>query len=206
MSELENNMSELENNMSELKNNLNEQKPNILKEKWYLRLHQKVSHLPSLAFLLLMWVTAVIVTCLFQPLFFLMHNSSDALASKESLLSVIIGAVLIAPVTETLLFQFIPIEILFMHRKRKGKNKPSFVSIGIFSAALFAIPHFLAYVDTLGVGFAVVKALDAFVIGLILSYTYLVFKIQSGPPLIATTLLHSMINSGFMAFALILAM
>lgn len=190
--------------MSIIKQVMHDSNSNTVEIKWYQNLHQRISQLPSLGFLLLMCAISVGITLLLQPLFYVASNLSNAdLSLMDLTIDLMIQAVLVAPFFETLLFQFIPIEILFMYRRKKRKNKPNLIFIGVFSAVLFALMHFYSYTALGGIAFGVLKGIDTFLVGLILSYTYLIYKSQSGPPIIATTILHMMMNFTFLVIQLL---
>ncbi len=190
--------------MSILKQVMHDSNSNKVEIKWYLNLHQRISQLPSLGFLLLMCAISVGITLLLQPLFYLASNYSNPdLFLGEFTIDLLIQGVLIAPFIETILLQFIPVEILLMYRRKKRKNKPNLIFIGVFSAVLFALMHFQAYTEIAGIAFGVLKVIATFFVGLTLSYTYLVYKSQSGPPVIATAILHMMVNFTFLVIHLL---
>jgi len=190
--------------MSIFKQVIHDSNSNKVEIKWYLNLHQRISQLPSLGFLLLMCAISVGITLLLQPLFYLASNYSNPdLAFGELTSELMIQAVLVAPFIETILLQFIPIEILLMYRRKKRKNKPNLIFIGVFSAVLFGLMHFHAYTEIAGIAFGVLKVIVTFLVGLILSYTYLVYKSQSGSAVTATAILHMMMNFTFLVIHLL---
>lgn len=95
----------------------------------------------------------------------------------SSLAAKFVAGSFVAPLVETFLFQYLPIEIL--------KKKLSRGYLLIFSSALFGLSHF----------YSIPYMLKTFLIGLVLAASY-VFWIQQKPhKFIITVSFHSLFNS-----------
>ena len=95
----------------------------------------------------------------------------------SSLAAKFVAGSFVAPLVETFLFQYLPIEIL--------KKKLSRGYLLIFSSALFGLSHF----------YSIPYMLKTFFIGLVLAASY-IFWIQQKPhKFIITVAIHSLFNS-----------
>ena len=166
--------------------------------KWIYNLHEKVSNLPDIYFLLLMVVLGNIIYTIFSPFF---NYFADFESVGDTFYGVdprnmILNSVIIAPIFETLL-QFLPIELLYIFYKRKRMKSSNYIMIALISALLFGIMHYPSYAVLGGSILGILKVSYTFFIGLFLAYTYLMYKIKGGRPYLATVLLHMLLNLSF---------
>ena len=98
--------------------------------------------------------------------------------SQQSVL-MIITAVIISPVAETLLFQVLPINIM-LKIKFFCNKMPLIIFI---SAFIFGFMH--GDLRTI---------IYAFIVGIFLAYTYIIYKLKNSKPILFVALLHSLIN------------
>lgn len=104
----------------------------------------------------------------------------------QSIIFVILVGLLLSPLIETLLFQFLTIELIrWITNKTSGR--PYAIFAGIISAAVFALMHF----------YSVKYIVSTFFIGLYLSFVYLFFCVKTGKKIkgfFATVLMHFLLN------------
>lgn len=104
----------------------------------------------------------------------------------QSIIFVVLVGLLLSPLIETLLFQFLTIEFIRWITK-KTSGRPYSIFAGIISAAAFASMHF----------YSVKYIVSAFIIGLYLSFVYLFFCVKTGKKMrgfFATVLMHFLLN------------
>lgn len=133
---------------------------------------------------LILIVTCLALTILNGYFFDFINNKFFQFTSDEnglsgfSITSKFIIIVLITPLIETLVFQFIPIEFL----KRKKWCKPPFLII--VPSLIFSMAHYYHFI----------YVIMAFVGGIILNYYYIETQKISKYPFLLTSLLHSLYN------------
>lgn len=124
-------------------------------------LHLHLKNCNKLLFIFWMFFLSVVVTVVFSPLFELLDTASVQTPTVEYDQAPgayeFFTAVIIAPLVETIIFQFLIIEFLYM--TNMGKRK-----IVVLSAILFASIHY----------YSVGYVFFAFTMGLILSYSYVI--------------------------------
>jgi len=163
-------------------------------------LHERVSNLPDAIFLVLMFICAYIMAVITSPLYdvFVDMESFDTSFFGFTFDETFLIAVIIGPFFETIYYQCLPIEICsFIYRKSR-KLKPNYVLIILLSSSLFGLMHYPAYAAVGGITFGIIKVINSFSIGLVLAYTYLVYKLKAGNAIIATSILHMMLNFSFL--------
>lgn len=168
--------------------------------KWLSALHERVSNLPDAIFLVLMFICSYIMAAITSPLYdvFVDIESFDTSFFGFTFDETFLIAVIIGPFFETIYYQCLPIEICnFIYRKSR-KLKPNYVLIILLSSSLFGLMHYPAYAAVGGITFGIIKVINSFSIGLVLAYTYLVYKMKAGNAIIATTILHMIINFSFL--------
>lgn len=178
---------------------LNEQKHKQNMDRLRL-LHQKISNLPDVLFLLLMLIIVFVLAAIISPLFdfFIdLDKLGDFYPGMDLDQYILIGG-LVSPIYETLIWQCIPIEICLLFYKKKLKTKPNYALIVLISAILFGIAHYPAYAAADGFVFGILKAFYSGTIGLVLAYTYVTYKSKAGRPYLATATLHMMCNVSFL--------
>lgn len=130
----------------------------------------------------LLFLLTLVVSILNGYLFIWLHNYLGFKADQSGLESLshtvkIITVLLVAPLLETWLFQYIPIELTMRYTKRKT------LAVAM-SAILFACVHC----------YNVVYIAMALIGGIILALFYLYSKKQNKSPFLATFLLHFCYN------------
>lgn len=166
--------------------------------KWIYSLHKKVSNLPDFYFLLLMVVLGNIITIIFSPIFDIFvdfESVGDTFVGVDPR-NMMLNTVIIAPIFETLL-QLLPIELVTLFYKRSLLKSINYIKMALFSSALFGIMHYPSYAVLGGPVLGIIKVSCTFFLGLVLAYTYLVYKIKRGRPYFATALLHMLLNLSF---------
>ena len=104
----------------------------------------------------------------------------------QSIIFVILVGLLLSPLIETLIFQFLTIEFIRWITK-KTSGRPYSIFAGIISAATFALMHF----------YSAKYIVSAFITGLYLSFVYIFFCVNTGEKkrgFFATVLMHLLLN------------
>jgi len=166
------------------------------KLKWLHDLHDRISNLPNVLFILLMFILAHVMAAITSPLydFFIDYESFDNSYFGLDFYSTFFSTVITSPILETILAQYLPIEICIFLYKKSQKFETGYIFIAILSAAFFGLAHYPAYADIGGTIFGIIRVINTFSTGLVLAYTYLVYKLKAGRAVIATTILHMMFN------------
>jgi hypothetical protein len=133
----------------------------------------------ALSFILVMTFISFAVFIASLPLLFFLNSKFPAQNIQENYgkFEFFILAVFVAPVVETFLFQFIPIETL----QKKVNSK--FI-IAIISALLFSISHLSSYT----------YAFSNLLGGIVLAYTYIISTQKKYPAYLCTATVHSLRN------------
>lgn len=139
----------------------------------------KIISTRPLNLVLVMTFSSVMLTLSILPILATINSVWPGEIANEgySKFSLFILAVVIAPIVETFLFQFVVIEIL-----RKWIS--SSIIIVLLSSGLFAISHLSSYA----------YGLSNFFTGAILAYTYLLAIKRKFSPFLCTTAVHSLRN------------
>lgn len=125
--------------------------------------------LSTFKFIIAMVLATYLVQAPFMPLYYFYEKyigpmgGPDSLKASSLLLQIILAS-MIAPLFETLIYQYVVIEILSF-KILKGKK----LIIAIISALMFAIGHTYSFL----------YVFYTFIIGLILAYSYLTYKEKS---------------------------
>lgn len=133
----------------------------------FKKIDNYLKELSTIKFIIIMVLLTFLIIVPFLPLFYLYENHIGEkggpidLETGTLLYKVMVGSIL-APIIETLIFQYVVIEILNAVKILKEKN----IAIVIISAVLFGISHSYSYL----------YIFYAFIIGLLLAYSYLVYK------------------------------
>lgn len=106
--------------------------------------------------------------------------------SGQSIIFVVLVGLLLSPLIETFLFQFLTIEFIrWITNKTSGR--PYAIFAGIISAAAFGLMHF----------YSVKYIVSTFLLGLYLSFVYIFFCVKTGKKtrgFFATVLMHFLLN------------
>lgn len=122
----------------------------------------------------------------FLPFGFLFNNYEYDIGGPQSIINasflgkIFIGS-LLAPIFETFVFQYIPIELL--DKIKIKKNKDFFVLI--ISSLFFSLTH----------TYSLIYVLYTFVMGIFLSYTYILYKKKNFHPFWIVVIIHSLRNT-----------
>jgi len=186
-----------------IENSKKESSENRLKAsklKWLHDLHDRISNLPDVLFILLMFICLYVIAAITSPLydFFIDYESFDKSFLGLDFEGAFFGAVIIAPILETVLFQCFPIEFCIFLYNKSQKFETRYIFIVLFSAVFFGLAHYPAYANIGGIIYGIIKVTNSFLGGLIFAYTYLVYKLKLGNAVIATTILHMILNFSFL--------
>lgn len=133
----------------------------------FMKIDNYLKELSTIKFIVTLEVLTFLAIVPFLPLFYLYESYIGEMGGPTNLIAgnllykIIIGSIL-GPLFETLIFQYVVIEMLGSIRALKGKN----IITAVISAILFAISHSYSYI----------YIFYAFIIGLLLAYSYLVYK------------------------------
>ncbi|MGK0469095.1 CPBP family glutamic-type intramembrane protease [Clostridium sp.] len=133
----------------------------------YKNINNYFQGLSTLKFIIIMVLVTGLVIIPFIPLFYLYEKYIGQMGGADSikeasLLSTIIVASIIGPIVETFIFQYGIIEILSSIKIFKEKN----IIIAIISSLIFGFSHSYSYL----------YIFYGFIIGLLLAYSYLIYK------------------------------
>lgn len=135
--------------------------------KMIYRINNYLKNLSTIRFIIIIVLLTFLIFIPLSPLFDLYEEYVGEMGGPVDLVSgtllytVIVGSIL-APLIETLIFQYAVIEKLSSIKILKGKN----IVVSIISAALFGISHSYSYL----------YIFYGFIIGLLLAYAYLIYK------------------------------
>lgn len=134
--------------------------------RFFKYIHNYLQNLSTIRFIIIMVLLTFIVLLPFAPLFYLYEKhigqmGEPSIVTGTLRIKFIAGSVL-APILETIIFQYGVIEILSSLKFFKEKN----IVIAIISAALFGVSHSYSYL----------YIFYGFLIGLLLAYSYLTYK------------------------------
>ncbi len=158
-------------------------------------LHNKIMGLPNFKLVVLMLILKIIVTAIVFPLFYIfpleqsVYDSFDTSlvyqnAGIAQILYLVFNICIFVPLMETLLMQTLIIRVLMKIFKNKSKIYTIIIPI-LISALVFGIAHFAFYKSF-------VKVLQTFLIGTILSYTYVVSYLNGKKATLNTAALHGL--------------
>lgn len=126
-------------------------------------IHNYLLSCNKLLFIFLMFMLSAVLTVLFSPLFDLLDASAtqahESPHNLDSRIYEFLKFVIVAPLFETFIFQFLIIETLSYLRIRK-------ITIIFISAFIFSITHYYS------IGYIA----HAFILGLVLSYSYVIYE------------------------------
>ncbi|WP_026895490.1 CPBP family intramembrane glutamic endopeptidase [Clostridiisalibacter paucivorans] len=131
------------------------------------KIHNYLKTLSPVKFIVLIVVFTYLIFIPLIPLFYLYEKyigsmNAPVSITRTSLLAQFITVSIVAPIIETLIFQYGVIEILSSINYFKGKN----IIIVIVSALIFGISH----------SYSVLYIFFGFIIGLLLAYSYILYK------------------------------
>lgn len=129
------------------------------------KLHTYLKNLSTIKFIAMIVLFTYLIFIPLIPLFYLGEKYIGPMGGTDlgsSLLANFVSGSILAPILETLIFQYGSIEILNLIPYFKGKN----VIITIISALLFGIAH----------SYSLLYIFFGFTIGLLLAYSYIVYK------------------------------
>lgn len=131
------------------------------------KLHNYLKNLSTIKFIVIIVLFTYLIFIPLIPLFYLGEKYIGQMGGpksieKDSLFTTIIVTSIVVPILETLIYQYGIIEILNSIKYFKGKN----VIIAIISALLFGISH----------NYSLLYIFFGFSIGLVLAYSYIVYK------------------------------
>lgn len=122
----------------------------------------------------------------FLPFLLLFNNCEYDIGGPQSIINasflgkLFLGS-LLAPIFETFVFQYVPIELLYKIKIEKHKN----FFILIVSALFFSLTHTYSFI----------YIVYSFVIGIFLSYTYILYKKKNFHPFLIVVIIHSLRNT-----------
>lgn len=136
-------------------------------KKVFKHIHNYLQELSTMRFIVTMILLTFLVIVPFLPLFSLYEKYIGEMGKPinivtATLLWKIIDGSILAPILETLIFQYAIIEILNSIKILKERS----IVIVMVSAVLFGISHSYSYL----------YIFYAFIIGLLLAYSYLIYK------------------------------
>lgn len=148
--------------------------------KFILRVHCFLDRLSTLSFILIVTILSYIIT---TPLviIFNSYDTSGPNISKLNLFQIVVVASIIAPLLETLVFQS-GIYHLIQCIKFLKRNKIAFI---LFSGLFFGVEHYYSFF----------YVFYAFIMGLILAYSYDLYKKKQVSPFWVVTAIHCLRNS-----------
>lgn len=125
--------------------------------------HQYLKSCNKILYIFLMFVISIFLTVVLSPVFDFFDTSViqsyGAEEHRETVVFEFFTAVIVAPLVETLIFQFLVIEFLYL--TKIGKRK-----IVVLSAIIFSLTHY----------YSIGYILYAFSMGVIFSYSYVIRK------------------------------
>lgn len=150
------------------------------------KLHNYLKKLPTIKFIVMIVLFTYLIFMPLIPLFYLGEKYIGLMGgattiTRSSLLVEGIGVTIVAPILETLIFQYGVIEILNHISYFKKKN----LVIGIISAILFGVVH----------SYSVLYMFFGFIIGLLLAYSYILYKRKSFSAFWVVFWIHCIRNS-----------
>lgn len=155
-------------------------------KKIFNKVHNYLENLSRVKFIFMIVLFTYLV---FMPLILLFYLGEKYIGlmggatniTRSSLLVEGIGVTIVAPILETLIFQYGVIEILNHISYFKGKN----LVIAIISAILFGVVH----------SYSVLYMFFGFIIGLLLAYSYILYKKKSFSAFWVVFWIHCIRNS-----------
>lgn len=152
----------------------------------FKKINNYLKGLSTIKFIIIMVLLTFLVIIPFLPLFYLYENYIGEMGGPVdletgTLLFKVIHGSILAPIIETLIFQYAVIEILNAVKILKEKN----IAIVIISAVLFGISHSYSYL----------YVFYAFIIGLLLAYSYLTYKKKNFSAFWVVFWIHCMRNT-----------
>lgn len=142
--------------------------------------------IPTLNFIIIMVVATYLILIPFMPLFTLYERyigemgAATSMESGSLVTKIIVGSI-VGPIIETLIFQYGIIEILSAKRFLKEKS----IIVAIISALLFGSTH----------SYSFLYVIYAFLIGLVLAYSYITYKKKSFSAFWIVVIIHGIRNT-----------
>ncbi|MBP2027237.1 membrane protease YdiL (CAAX protease family) [Acetoanaerobium pronyense] len=143
--------------------------------------HSNIYKIPKWKFIVIMGLVGFLLNILLSNISYYILDidvAADYYEAQDILLFTVLSAVVISPFIETLIFQALVLNSLKTHRIR-------LVFKILVSAFSFGILHLI---------YNVMYGISAFIIGIILAYSFVVFERKNQNPIIVVTLIHSLIN------------
>lgn len=143
--------------------------------------HSNINKMPKWKFIVIMGLVGFLLNILISNISYYILDidvAADYYEAQDILLFTVLSAVVISPFIETLIFQALVLNSLKTHRIR-------LVFKILVSAFSFGILHLI---------YNVMYGISAFIIGIILAYSFVVFERKNQNPIIVVTLIHSLIN------------
>ena len=138
-----------------------------------------IKNLSKWKFILIMGLIGFFLNIVISNIsYYILDIDAAANYSQDGLLLTILSSLIMAPFIETLFFQALVLSSLKTHKMR-----PIFKIL--ISAFCFGILHLI---------YNVIYAISAFIIGIILAYSYVMYEEKAQNPVIVGTLIHSLMN------------
>lgn len=143
--------------------------------------HLSLMRIPKWKFIIIMGLFGFLLNLLLSNISYYILDidlAAEYHETQEILLFTFLSAVIISPFIETLIFQAMVLNSLKTHS----------ISLGfkiLISALFFGIFHLI---------YNVIYGICAFIIGIILAYSFVVYERKNQNPIIVVTLIHSLIN------------
>lgn len=146
------------------------------------RFHRYLNRISTIKYVLLMGTIGFVLTILFVNLIYYgvgINISEQSNNQNDFFLGTLLSAIVLAPLLETLIFQAMIITIL------EGFSLNNSLKI-LISAVCFAMIHLV---------YNIFHAMGAFLIGIILAYSFILYKEKSQNPILIVTFIHGLINT-----------
>jgi len=145
------------------------------------RIYEKLIKLPKIKYIILTAISAYIISSAMNMLYLSFEvNMGRNMISElsTSLIETILWSVIISPIIETLVFQTLIFKLL------EGHKIKIWLKI-IISAFCFSLLHLI---------YSVFYFFNAFIIGVILAYSFTLYKDKKDNPTQTVIIIHSLIN------------